>query len=66
MIATTILALVIALKVWHLLTAISVITFFIAYYLDEQNGGSYISIPGFSIMWIFFNLIMWLVYFIIV
>jgi hypothetical protein len=63
---TTILALTIILKWWMLWATISVITYVIAYILDAQDPGSYIPIPACQMTWGFFNLIFWLIYFIIV
>ena len=60
------LAFAITLQMWQILLIITTFTFIIASILDEKSGGGYIDIPGFSIMWLFGNLIMWLIYFIVV
>ena len=67
MIETLLLALVITLKGWHILTIISSITFIIAVILDSQIESYYIPVPPiYCGLWLFVNLIMWLIYFIIV
>ena len=61
---TTILAITITLKLWHLLAIISVVTFFIA--ISMEDTGGYIPLPVYTPIWLFWNLVGWLVYFIIV
>ena len=62
----TILAIAIILKGWHILLTISIVTFGVMCYFESRDGGGYMYIPGYFIMWMFVNLIMWLIYFIIV
>lgn len=61
-----ILAVAIILKGWHILITISVVTFVIMCILEAKEGGGYMYIPGYFIFWLFVNLLMWLIYFIIV
>jgi len=60
------LSLTITLHLWHLLLLITIVTFFIAAFADNETMGTFLPIPCYVPLWLVVNFLMWLVYFIIV
>jgi hypothetical protein len=61
----SILMMAISIALWKVLLGITIVTLFIAIYLENKETASYIQIPVWIPIWLFWNLVMWLIYFII-